>query len=80
VYYLRRRVEPAYDPGPIVRLIDSRQRAFVILSRPDYEAIQSLTSTPTCVVSTQPTFDVKLRNIIARDPLPELLLVTNECQ
>jgi hypothetical protein len=38
-----------------------------------------MTSTPTCAVSTHPTFDVKLRNILARDPLPDLLLITNRC-
>ena len=80
VYYLRRHVDVAYDPGPIERAIDGRRRAFVILSRPDYERIAALTSTPTCVVSSQPTFDVKLRNVIARDPLPELVLITNRCE
>ena len=80
VYYLRRHVAPAYDPDPIRQVVDSGRTAYVILPRPDHEVIQSLTSTPTCIVSTQPTFDVKLRNVLARDPLPELLLITNRCQ
>jgi hypothetical protein len=29
--------------------------------------------------STHPTFDVKLRKILAREPLPDLRLVTNRC-
>ena len=79
VFYLRRHVDMAYDPAPIRHFLDSRRTAYVILSRPDYDVIEPMTSSPTCIVSTQPTFDVKLRNVIARDPLPELLLITNRC-
>jgi 4-amino-4-deoxy-L-arabinose transferase-like glycosyltransferase len=80
VFYLRRHVETAYDPAPIRRFLDSPRDAYVILPRADYELIRSMTSAPTCIVTTQPTFDVKLRNVIARDPLPDLLLISNRCQ
>ncbi len=80
VYYLRRRVEMAYDPAPVRAFLEAGgTTAFVVLSKTDYEYIQQITSARTCIVSTHPTFDVKLRNILARDPLPELLLVTNRC-
>jgi 4-amino-4-deoxy-L-arabinose transferase-like glycosyltransferase len=79
VYYLQRRIESAYSPEPIRQLLDSRQTVYVIVPREDYTVVDSMTSTPTCTVSSHPTFDVKLRNILARDPLPDLLLITNRC-
>jgi 4-amino-4-deoxy-L-arabinose transferase-like glycosyltransferase len=79
VYYLRRRVEPNYSPEPVRQLLESRTRAYLILPREEYAVVDAMTSTPTCIVSTHPTFDVKLRNILAREPLPDLLLVTNRC-
>ena len=80
VYYLRRHIEVAYDPGPIRRFVDSPKQAFVILSRADYGKLRPTLDTPTCVASAHPTFDVKLRNVLARDPLPELVLITNRCE
>jgi hypothetical protein len=34
---------------------------------------------PLCQVSSQPTFDVKLRNVLSRERLPEILLLTTKC-
>jgi 4-amino-4-deoxy-L-arabinose transferase-like glycosyltransferase len=80
VYYLERHVDMAYDPAPIRFFLDSPRTAYVILSTSDYAALQEITAATTCVIGTQPTFDVKLRNLVARDPLPDLLLITNRCQ
>ena len=80
VYYVRRHIEMAYDPAPIRAFLESADTpAYVVLSRLDYDYIQQITSARTCIVSTHPTFDVKLRNILARDRLPEILLITNKC-
>ena len=35
---------------------------------------------PTCVLERRPTVNVKLKAVLARDPLPEVLLITNRCQ
>jgi 4-amino-4-deoxy-L-arabinose transferase-like glycosyltransferase len=80
VYYLERHVEMAYDPAPIRAFLESTKQVYVVLSTEDYDAVRKLTSAPTCIVSTHPTFDVKLRNILARDPLPDLLVIGNKCQ
>jgi 4-amino-4-deoxy-L-arabinose transferase-like glycosyltransferase len=79
VYYLRRRIETSYSVDPIRQLIDAKQTVYLILPREDYDAIRSQSTTPTCIVTSQPTFDVKLRNILAREALPDLLLITNRC-
>jgi len=80
VYCLERHVEMAYDPAPIRAFLESPKAVYVVLSTDDYDAIRKLTPAPTCIVSTHPTFDVKLRNMLARDPLPDLLVITNRCQ
>jgi hypothetical protein len=44
------------------------------------EIIKPKVKVPTCLVATQPTFDVKLRNVVARQQLPELWLISNRCE
>ena len=34
---------------------------------------------PTCVLDRRPTVNIKLKAVLARDPLPEVLLITNRC-
>jgi len=34
----------------------------------------------TCIIDHRPTFEVKLRQVLKRQPLPELLLITNRCK
>ena len=79
VFYLQRHVEMAYDPAPIRTFLDAGHPAYVIMSRDDYASIDAMTDRPTCIVSTQPTFNVKLRDVLARQPVPDLVLVTNRC-
>lgn len=79
VFYLRRHVDMFFEPEPFVDTVRSERRVFAVLSASNYEALrQHLPST--CVIHRQPTIDVKLKAIVARDPLPELLLITNRCQ
>ncbi|HXW05545.1 MAG TPA: glycosyltransferase family 39 protein [Vicinamibacterales bacterium] len=80
VYYLGRRVEMAYDPAPIVGLLESDRRVFVIVQNEDYAILRSSSRVTTCVLSTYPTFDLKLRDVLADEPLPRLLLITNRCE
>jgi len=81
VYYLRRHTEVFYDHEPVVKLLESNQRVYLMLSRNDYETVvKPAVLANTCFVTSQPTFDVKLRNILSRQRPPELLLVTNKCE
>jgi 4-amino-4-deoxy-L-arabinose transferase-like glycosyltransferase len=80
VYYLRRRMEVFYDHGPVLELLHSRRPLFLMASRDDYDrAIKPVTPVPLCQVSSQPTFDVKLRNVLSRQRMPEILLLTTKC-
>jgi 4-amino-4-deoxy-L-arabinose transferase-like glycosyltransferase len=80
VYYLRRHIDVFYDHGPVLDLLHSRRPLYLMASRDDYDrAIKPVTPVPLCQVSSQPTFDVKLRNVLSRERLPEILLLTTKC-
>jgi 4-amino-4-deoxy-L-arabinose transferase-like glycosyltransferase len=80
VYYLRRHTEVFYDNGPVLELIRSRRPMYLMMTSYDYEEkIAPALSEPLCRVTSVPTFDVKLRNVLSRRRLPEVLLLTNEC-
>jgi hypothetical protein len=79
VYYLRRHVTEVFEEPDLVALLASGKGAYVILSAGDFDRLQPSLPAGTCVLARQPTFDVKLKNVVAREPLPELLLITNRC-
>jgi 4-amino-4-deoxy-L-arabinose transferase-like glycosyltransferase len=80
VYYLQRHIEVFYDHGPVLELLRSGRPIYLMVSRDDYErAIAPNQPTPLCRVSAHTTFDVKLKNVLARERLPEVLLLTNKC-
>jgi 4-amino-4-deoxy-L-arabinose transferase-like glycosyltransferase len=79
VYYLRRHVDQHFEEGPFVTAVLSNRRVYAVLSADDYQALQPAIGAHTCIIERHQTFDVKLRTILARQPLPELLLITNRC-
>jgi 4-amino-4-deoxy-L-arabinose transferase-like glycosyltransferase len=79
VYYLRRHVDQHFEEKPFVAAILSDRRVYAVLSADDYQALQPAIGTRTCIIERRQTFDVKLRTVLARQPLPELLLITNRC-
>ena len=80
VFYLKRHVEQLFEEDRIVALLEGNRPAYAILSRENYAAIASGLDGRTCIIESRPTFDVKLKTVLARDPLPELVLVTNRCE
>ena len=80
VYYLRRHTEVFYDHGPVLDLLQSGRPLFLMVTRDDYaRAIEPATTARLCRISSQPTFDVKLKNVLSRQRMPEILLLTNRC-
>jgi 4-amino-4-deoxy-L-arabinose transferase-like glycosyltransferase len=79
VFYLRRHVEQLFEEDRIISLLEGHRPVYAILSRQNYTAIASELDATTCVIESRPTFDVKLKTVLAREPLPELVLVTNRC-
>ena len=79
VYYLRHRVEPHYSAEGFVAAMHSPERVFGVVSARDYADLRERLESNVCVLHRVPTFDAKLRAILAREPLPELLLLSNRC-
>jgi 4-amino-4-deoxy-L-arabinose transferase-like glycosyltransferase len=79
VYYLRHRVDTYFEQQALFDALRAPRRVFVVLSERDYQALQPEFGAPTCIIDRFETFDVKLRSILRREPLPRLLLITNRC-
>jgi 4-amino-4-deoxy-L-arabinose transferase-like glycosyltransferase len=80
VFYLRRPVDQYFDPDPFVNAMLAPRRVYATIPAGDYEALAHRLAPHTCIVDHRPTFDVKLGRVLAREPLPELLLITNDCR
>jgi hypothetical protein len=52
---------------------------YLVIRRTDYESLEGELPGARCVIDQRPLFEVKLKNVLAREQLPELLLVTNRC-
>jgi hypothetical protein len=79
VFYLQRHVDQYFDPDTFVNAMLAPHRVYATLSADDYAALAPRIASRTCIIDRRPTFDVKLGSILAREPLPELLLITNDC-
>ena len=79
VYYLGRHIEILFDRDAFLKLLKGDHRVFAVLSAGDYEGIARDAGLPTCVLDRRPTVNIKLKAVLARDPLPEVLLITNRC-
>lgn len=79
VYYLGRHIEILFDRDAFLKLLKGDHRVFAVLSAGDYEEIARDAGVTTCVLDRRPTVNIKLKAVLARDPLPEVLLITNRC-
>jgi 4-amino-4-deoxy-L-arabinose transferase-like glycosyltransferase len=80
VYYLGRHIEILFDQDEFLKLLRGDRRVFAVLPASDYEELQPVAGVTTCVLDRRPTVNIKLKAVLARDPLPEVLLITNRCQ
>jgi len=78
VYYLGRHIEILFDRDKFLALMHGQQRVYAVLSASDYEQLSGALP-GTCVLDRRPTVNIKLKAVLARDPLPEVLLITNRC-
>ena len=79
VYYLGRHIEILFDRDAFLTLLKGEKRVFAVLSAGDYEEVARDAGVPTCVLDRRPTVNIKLKAVLARDALPEVLLITNRC-
>jgi 4-amino-4-deoxy-L-arabinose transferase-like glycosyltransferase len=80
VFYLRRHIDVLFDREAFLRTLRGPGTVYAVLSATDYAALGTQIGVPTCVLERQSTVNVKLKAVLAREPLPEVLLITNRCQ
>jgi hypothetical protein len=79
VFYLRRHIDVLFDKEVFLRTLRGQGAVYAVLSAADYAALGTQIGVPTCVLERQSTVNVKLKAVLAREPLPEVLLITNRC-
>jgi 4-amino-4-deoxy-L-arabinose transferase-like glycosyltransferase len=79
VFYLRRHVDPLFVDQELFSAFRSGGTVYAVMSADNYREVRDRIGVPTCEIERRPTFDVKLRNMLAQRPLPELVLITNRC-
>jgi 4-amino-4-deoxy-L-arabinose transferase-like glycosyltransferase len=80
VYYLRRHIDIYYGPEKFVAAVKGQKRMYGVVSESDYELLKDQIGAGSCVLHRVPTFEVKLRDVLARKPLPQLFVITNRCE
>jgi 4-amino-4-deoxy-L-arabinose transferase-like glycosyltransferase len=80
VYYLRRHIDVTYDRDTFLRILRQEKRVFAILWTTEYERLKNELGVPTCVLHRTPSFNIKIGAVIKREPLPELVVITNQCE
>ena len=79
VYYLKRHIEILFEQDAFLPLLRGDRTVFAVLSDSDYAQLQPIAGVDTCVLDRRPTVNIKLKAVLARDPLPQVLLITNRC-
>ena len=79
VFYMRRHIDVIYDQDRFLEAMRTPRRVFALLWAKDYETLDPHLPEPTCVVHRTPLFNIKARAVIKREPLPEILVITNRC-
>ena len=79
VFYLRRHVDSLFLPDEVFERFRLGRTVYAVMSKENYREIGGRIPVPTCIIDRRPTFDVKLRNVLGKESLPELLLITNRC-
>jgi 4-amino-4-deoxy-L-arabinose transferase-like glycosyltransferase len=80
VYYLKRHVMELFDETSVTAVLSSNRTVYIVMTSDDRERMMARSPVASCEIDRRPTLDVKLRNLLAGEPLPDLVVVTNRCQ
>ena len=75
VFYLRRHVDQMFAEEELGRFFSSHPDGVCVMPAAEYERVRQALPVQTRVIARRPRVDVRLGDIIARRPLPEILLV-----
>jgi len=79
VFYLQRHIDPYFLADEVFERFRENRGVYAIMSAENYADLAPRIEVRTCIIDRRPTFDVKLKNMLNRDSLPELVLITNRC-
>ncbi|HYP25685.1 MAG TPA: glycosyltransferase family 39 protein [Blastocatellia bacterium] len=77
VFYLRRPVFEYYRPEQLEEALRSGKDVYCLISLQDYESLRESLGVTTYVLASYPVFQVKLKGILDRTALPQVVLISN---
>ena len=80
VYYLGRHIDVMFDRQEFLQTLRGDRKVFAVLSASDYAGLEPSIGVPTCVLGREPELNVKLKAVLAREALPEVVVITNRCR
>jgi 4-amino-4-deoxy-L-arabinose transferase-like glycosyltransferase len=80
VYYLRRHIDVTYDRDTFLELMRQPTRVYGMLWTEEYGKLKNDIGVPTCELYRTPAFNIKMGAVIERQPLPEVVVITNRCE
>jgi hypothetical protein len=77
VFYIRRHVDQMLDEAELRAFFASHPDAVCVMPAEEYQRVRAALPVPTRVIARGPRFDVRLSDILARRPLPEVVAVAS---
>ena len=78
-YYLRRHIDVTLDAESFRQVVQRGPRVFAVMPASRYEEIRPLFTAEPCVIARHKTADVKLRNVLAGNAPPEVIVALSPC-
>ena len=78
-YYLRRHVDVTVDAESFRQAVQRGRRVFAVMPASRYEEVRPLFAAEPCVIASHKTADVKLRNVLAGNAPPEVIVALSPC-
>jgi 4-amino-4-deoxy-L-arabinose transferase-like glycosyltransferase len=76
-FYMRRPVFEYLGPDQLRAALESGRPVYCLVTEHDLAEVRPSLPEPLYILASRPIFDVKLESVIARQPLPRMLLVSN---
>jgi hypothetical protein len=77
VFYLKRPVFEYYRREQLEEAFKSGKDVYCLISLQDYESLRESLGVTTYVLASYPVFQVKLKSILDRTALPQVVLISN---
>ena len=79
VFYLQRRIEAAFSREQFLEFAQAHPTVFGVMPEDVFEDLRRDLGPAACVLGRQPTFDAKLRQMLARTPPTPVVVISTKC-